>query len=147
MIVILDTTVYHADPFFGSTDMVKLRQLCNDGKIRLLIPQIVYNEYKSQEEEKFINLAKQFLSKVATRSRKSICINEKRLLDELQNDTKMIIEKSEESIDEKIKSFLSETKAIVKKITLEEYDESFSRYFCGDKPFVEIKSRKDILIP
>ena len=144
MTVVLDTTVYHADPFLKSTDMVKFRQLCNEGKIRLIIPQIVYSEYKSQEEEKFINLAKQFLAKVTTRSRKSTYASEKILLNELQDDATKIIEKSEKSIDEKINSFLSETKAKVKKITLDEFNEAFSRYFSGDKPFLEIKSRKDI---
>jgi len=144
MTVILDTTVYHSDPYFKGTDMIKLRQLCKDGKVHLVIPQIVHDEYKSQEEEKFINLVREVLKKLQIRGDKSTCEEEKKILKDLQDDAKKMLEKCEKSIEIKIESFIQETNATRKPLTLDEYNEAFSRYFQGEKPYSDIKSRKDI---
>ena len=78
MTIILDTTVYYSDPYFKGIDMIILKQLCYDGKLKLIIPQIVHQEFKSQEKGKFIHIAKQFKNKIEVRLHKSICSDEKK---------------------------------------------------------------------
>jgi len=147
MTVILDTTVYFSDPNFQTTEMIKLRQLCKDKKITLFIPQIVQKEFKSQEEEKFVSIAKTLLEKIQIRNSKSTCNEEKKILDELQEETKLIIEKCKKSIEIKVDSFVKETNAIVKMLTLNEYNDAFEKYFNNDRPFPKlelVKSREDV---
>jgi rRNA-processing protein FCF1 len=143
MTIVLDTTVFRADPYFKSTEMIKLRKLCKDKKIKLVIPQIVKQEYFSQEEE-FIDTAKGFFKNVETRLSKVTDKDERTLLESVKTKTNEIIKESKESINKRIDNFLAETHAIVKLLTLDEYNSAFDRYFDGDEPFPTKKSRKDI---
>ncbi|MDR1324962.1 MAG: PIN domain-containing protein [Treponema sp.] len=143
MKVILDTTVLHMDPFFKNTEMVKLRNLCSEGKIKLIIPRFVIQEYITQEREK-LKSGKEYLATLENRYTKAVYDTEKNMLASIIKNMKKTIAEGDKTIENRIDTFILETKAKIIEPTFEEYKETFGRYFNGDKPFKTIKSREDI---
>ncbi|MDR2951820.1 MAG: PIN domain-containing protein, partial [Treponema sp.] len=144
MKVILDTTVLTEDPNFKKTEMIVLRRLCNEEKIKLMITETVYREFCTQRQEKVKNTGNNCLSELKKFDNTVYGIYKR----EIENVIKIIengIYNSDKIIKEKIDYYIKQTKATILKPTIDDYNEVFERYFKGDKPFKKIKSRDDIL--
>jgi rRNA-processing protein FCF1 len=144
MKVILDTTILNSDHFFKATEMVKLRNLCNEEKIDLIIPKMVLLEFITQERENTTYSGKKFLKEIKYRQSNSVYESERNILSEILAKMEQILLEGEKSQENKINTFLRETNAKVINPTIEEYDETIERYIKGDKPFKTIKSREDL---
>lgn len=144
MKVILDTTIFHSDPYFRNTEMIVFRNLCKDGKVELVIPNIVLQEFKTQEIEKIIPAGIDYIDKLKNQLMKTECETIKNNLVEIIANMELVVEKTREIIETRINTFINETNAIILKTTIDEYDKTFDSYFKGEKPFKQIKSREDI---
>jgi rRNA-processing protein FCF1 len=143
MKVILDTNILSADHTFTKTDMVILRRLCNEGKIELIIPEIVLKEFATQEQEKAMTSGKNVLREI-NKYCKTVYGTEKNALMNTISDITITLAEANKKIQERIETFISETNAKILVPNIDEYKETFDRYFKGEKPFKAIKARDDI---
>ena len=143
MKVVLDTNIFTADHVFCRTEMIIFQSLCNEGKIELLIPDIVLREFITQEQERAHDAEKKILKEL-----NSYCNivygNEKDTKINIRNKINIIFEKTNEKIQARIDKFLNETNAKILKSKPRDLSETLDRYFSGDKPFKKIKARDDI---
>jgi rRNA-processing protein FCF1 len=143
MKVILDTNIYSADRTFSKTEMVILRRLCNEGKIELIIPEIILKEFTTQEQEKAVVASKKILRELGSYC-KTVYGTEKNVLLNSIKDIQSSLTEANKKIQDRIEALINETNANVLTLNIDEYKETFDRYFKGEKPFKAIKSRDDI---
>lgn len=143
MKVILDTNILTADHTFCRTEMMLLQSLCNEGKIELLIPEIVLREFITQEQERANDAEKKILKELNSYCN-TVYGNEKEIKNDIKNKVKSNFENTKEKIQTRIDKFLNETNAKILNSKPEDLSETLDRYFNGDIPFQKIKSRDDI---
>ena len=143
MKVILDTNIFTADHIFCRTEMIIFQSLYNEGKIELLIPEIVLREFITQEQER-ANDAKKKILKELNSFCNTVYGNEKDIKMDIRDKVKSNFEKTNEKIQIRIDKFLNDTNAKILNSKPEDLRETLDRYFNGDIPFKKIKSRDDI---
>jgi rRNA-processing protein FCF1 len=143
MKVILDTNILSADHTFNKTDMVILRRLCNEGKIELIIPEIILREFVTQEQEKAMSSGKNVLKEI-NKYCKTVYGTEKNPLMNFIKDIQVALTEANKKIQERIDAFVHETNASILIPNIDDYKETFDRYFKGEQPFKVIKARDDI---
>ena len=72
MNVILDTNILTRDPYFKNTDMQKLISLAKKKIIDLYIPEVVFNEFKSQRIQEYNKTFSEYEKKLDTLKNKTI---------------------------------------------------------------------------
>jgi hypothetical protein len=143
MKVILDTNIFSADHTFSKTEMVILRRLCNEGKIELIIPEIFLREFTTQEQEKAAVTGKRILRELGSYCN-TVYGTEKNALLKNIKDIQASLTEANKKIQGRIDVFIKETNAKILTPNIDEYKETFDRYFKGEKPFKAIKARNDI---
>jgi hypothetical protein len=123
--------------------MVLLRRLCNEGKINLIIPEIVLREFTTQEQERAAIAGKNVLKELKIYSKTLYGTGKNELTDIIKDIENSLIE-ANKKLQTKIDEFIKETNAKILTPTFDEYKETFDRYFNGEKPYRAIKERKDI---
>ena len=143
MKVILDTNIFSADHTFSKTEMVILRRLCNEGKIELIIPEIFLKEFTTQEQEKAAVTGKKILRELGSYCN-TVYGTEKNAMLKNIKDIQASLTEANKKIQDRIDEFIKETNANILTPNIDEYKETFDRYFKGEKPFKAIKARDDI---
>jgi len=143
MKVILDTNIYSADYAFSRTEMIILCRLCNEEKIELLIPEVFLREFTTQDYERAEVIGKRILKDLNVYCNTVYGKGENPLLKNRENFKTSLID-ANRMIKNKIDTFIKETKANILTPNIDDYIETFDRYFRGDKPFSKIKARNDI---
>jgi len=143
MKVILDTNIYSADYAFSRTEMIILRRLCNEEKIKLLIPEVILREFTTQDHERAEIAGKRVLKELNIYCNTVYGTN-KNPLSKNREDFKSSLIDANRMVKNKIDAFLQETKANILTPNIDDYIETFDRYFKGEKPFSKIKARNDI---
>jgi len=123
--------------------MVILRRLCNEGKINLIIPEIILREFTTQEQERAAIAGKNILRELNFFS-KTLYVTEKNALTSSIKDIQTSLTEANKIIQNRIDAFIFETNAKILTANINDYKETFERYFNGEKPFGAIKARKDI---
>lgn len=144
MNVVLDTNIFYKDPYFKNTDMQKLISLARKGIVKLNVPDVVWNEFKSQRLQEYIKSFSDYEKKLETIKNKTICVTEKNDIEESIkkfNESKDIFIKS---LDSRLNDFINKTKLNIIKNQNGDLDKMWDLYFKGDLPFKNIKSRNDI---
>ena len=143
MKVVLDTNILSADHTFSRTEMIQLQNLCNEGKIELLIPEYVLREFETQEQEK-ADVAKKLILKQLKNYCYTVYGSDKKAITDIFTKIESNIETPNEKIKERIEKFIKGTNAQILKPEPNDFYETFDRYFTGEKPFTAVKARNDI---
>lgn len=143
MKVILDTTIFRADPTFCKADMIILHRLGKEKKIELLIPEIVLREFITHEQEMAKTKGKLCLNEIRKYSSILYGTEENKLKDTIKKIEYTLLDASKK-VRNRIENFIHETNATILKPNIDDYNETFDRYFNGEKPFKKIKERNDI---
>lgn len=144
MNVILDTNILFKDPFFKNTDMQKLISLAKKDIVNLYIPEVVWNEFKSQRLEEYNTSFSAYEKKLEIIKNKTICLDENKEIEqslEIFKESKRIFVKS---IDTRLNDFKNKTKLKIIKNQNSDLEKMWELYFKGELPFNKIKSRNDI---
>lgn len=144
MKVIIDTNILAADPHFKSIEMTQFRKLCQKGKISCVLPDIVLNEFKTQQEDEVAKVSKPFLDKLLARKTKSVYKEEVEALEKSILACETASNLSLVSISSMIEAFKIETKAKIIINRSGDLKAMLRMYFSGEKPFSAIKQRTDI---
>lgn len=144
MNVILDTNILFKDPFFKNTDMQKLISLTKKDIVNLYIPEVVWNEFKSQRIQEYNKTFSEYEKKLDTLKNKTILSTERKILnDSIQkfNESKDLLFKS---LDNRLDNFTKTTNLQIIKNDINDLNKMWDMYFTGELPFKNIKSREDI---
>lgn len=141
--IIFDTNILSADPFFKSTEMVRLKELCKSGRVKLYLPDIVIREFQTQQKDDIEKIATEYISKLKTKLNKSITLSEKSILEQSIQKASESLSLCISGIDSRIQSFIAEYKISVLHNVDKDLAKILNMYFDGDLPFENRKSRKD----
>ena len=144
MNVILDTNILTRDPYLKNTDMQKLISLTKKKIIDLYIPEVVFNEFKSQRIQEYNKTFSEYEKNLDTVKNKTILSTERTILNEsIQkfNESKDLLFKS---LDSRLDNFTQTTNLKIIKNDINDLTQMWDMYFTGELPFKNIKSRKDI---
>ena len=144
MNVILDTNILTRDPYLKNTDMQKLISLAKKKIIDLYIPEVVFNEFKSQIIQEYNKTFSEYEKKLDTVKNKTILSTERTILNEsIQkfNESKDLLFKS---LDSRLDNFTQTTNLKIIKNDINDLTQMWDMYFTGELPFKNIKSRTDI---
>lgn len=143
MKVVLDTNILDRDPFFKNTDMQKLINLAKKGIIELIIPDVVWEEYKTKINDEYSKSFSEYEKKLKSTYDKTVCNSEKKILEKglesLQESKKQLFA----AFEERLNDFIDNTNLQIIQNNGDE-KEMFKMYFSGTAPFKGIKSRDDI---
>jgi len=142
--VVIDTNVLSQDPFFRRPSMEILIKIAKNGQVELVIPEMVFEEFRTQQLEEIRNEFSGAIAKTKSKISKTKDATESGYLIESETNLQKALRGLEEGFNSRFDNFLTETNAEIIEPSLENFQDTFKYYFEGKKPFKSLKSRADI---
>ncbi len=142
--VVLDTSVYRANPRRNSPPFRALTRLAHAGKVQIHLPDLVKREFLSQQYERVAAELKDLHDHAArlrrTTSSKNLVELAETVLEASQLEGKTVQASADEELDEWLKA----TNAAQEPLTAKQVRRAFRDYFAGAPPFKKARNRDDI---
>lgn len=137
--VLLDTNILHEEGL-NSTRFQRIQRLIKSNDLKLIVPEIVINEFKSKRVEQANSDLEKIQSGLDSLQRKNVIIKESFPIRQAIN----FILSSTNAINDDVDIWMKENNVYIYKISNTSINELFASYFSGTGAFRGKKKREDI---
>jgi rRNA-processing protein FCF1 len=137
--VLLDTNILHEEGL-NSTRVQRIQRLIKSNDLKLIVPEIVVNEFKSKRIEQANSDLDKIQSGLDSLQRKNITVKDSFQIRQAID----FISSSIKSCNDKVDLWMEENNVTIYKISNTSIDELFASYFSGTGAFRGKKKREDI---
>jgi len=142
--VVVDTTVFRNDPARKKAAFQTIKKLASAGELKLHIPQIVKQEFLSQQIDQYHASLSEILKNLLVFTKKNIPEDARKLLKTQEKQLSNLKEELFTFAKREFEQWILDIGAEVHPISESHGPKVMEAYFSGDPPFREKKSRLDI---
>jgi PIN domain len=142
--LIIDSSIYRQNPAKTGPAFDILGKLARAGHINIYVPYVVHEEFKSQYHEIIRAEVNSLVGKISSLRKKIADPNVRAAIEELEKQTKLVIEQIPMQSNEHIESWNAYVNAQVLPLEKEKAASIWGKYFSGNAPFRSIKHRDDL---